>query len=360
MDVEVTPAPIVDDAEPVAPRGFRTLLLWILPVVIVGVAVWVYGSGGRFVSTDNAYVKQDRIDVAPQVSGEVVEVRAKENERVEPGQVVLVLDDSIQRVAVERAQAQLASAKADVEALKAAYREKAGELEVARRTAAYSVREFDRQRELADRQLVAAAQVDVAHRSSDLALGAIGVMQLQLGQTLARLGGDASAPVEKHPAVMTAAAELSRAQLDLTRTVIKAPRAGIVSHLPQAGDHVEAGRSSFAIVTDRDMWVEANFKETDLEYVRPGQRVRIDIDTYGHHAWEGRVESISQATGAEFSLLPPQNASGNWVKVVQRIPVRVAIEARPDDPPLRNGMSADVNIDTGSHTRFDAWFRRGG
>lgn len=360
MDAEVTPAPVIDDEIEEPRRGLRTVMLWILPLLIVGVAVWIYGNGGRFVSTDNAYVKQDRIDVAPQVSGEVFEVRMRENDRVEPGQVVLVLDDSVQRVAVERAQAQLASAKADIEALKAAYREKAGEVEVARRTAAYSVREFDRQRELADKQLVAAAQVDVAHRSSDLALGAIGVMQLQLGQTLAQLGGDASAPVEKHPAVMTAAAELSRAQLDLTRTVIKSPRGGIVSHLPQVGDHVDAGRPSFAIVTDRDIWLEANFKETDLEYVRAGQSVDIDIDTYGHHTWKGRVESISQATGAEFSLLPPQNASGNWVKVVQRIPVRIVIESRDDDPPLRNGMSADVSIDTGAHTRFDSWFGRGG
>jgi membrane fusion protein (multidrug efflux system) len=124
------------------------------------------------------------------------------------------------------------------------------------------------------------------------------------------------------------------------------------------GGRVENGRPAFAIVTDQAVWVEANFKETDLEYVRPGQSVSVDVDTYGGRRWIGRVESIAQATGAEFSLLPAQNASGNWVKVVQRIPVRIALQAGRDDPPLRAGMSAQVEIDTGPHTRFDRWFRR--
>jgi membrane fusion protein (multidrug efflux system) len=135
--------------------------------------------------------------------------------------------------------------------------------------------------------------------------------------------------------------------VDFSHLEVIAPRSGIASRVPQVGDHVTAGRPVLAIVDPTDLWIEANFKETDLEYVRAGQTVEVDLDTYSHRVWQGKVESISQATGAEFAVLPPQNASGNWVKVVQRVMVRVRIERRADDPPLRAGMSATVKIDTG-------------
>jgi membrane fusion protein (multidrug efflux system) len=156
--------------------------------------------------------------------------------------------------------------------------------------------------------------------------------------------------------VRAALAERDKALVDLGHAVIASPRAGIASHLPKVGDRVEEGRAAFAVVTDGTVWVEANFEETDLEWVRPGQQARVDLDTYPGRRWAGRVESISQATGAEFALLPAQNASGNWVKVVQRVPVRIAITVAPGDPPLRSGMSATVEIDTGPHRRFDRWF----
>ena len=158
--------------------------------------------------------------------------------------------------------------------------------------------------------------------------------------------------------VRAALADLDKARVDLSHTRIAAPQAGIASHLPKVGSRVDAGRPAFAIVTDRSVWVEANYKETDLEWVRAGQSVAIDVDTYPNHSWHGHVESIAQATGAEFSLLPAQNASGNWVKVVQRIAVRIVLEPGAGDPPLRDGMSANVDIDTGTHTRFDRWFGR--
>ena len=154
----------------------------------------------------------------------------------------------------------------------------------------------------------------------------------------------------------TAAAELERTKIDLQHTLVSAPQSGIVSHLPKVGSRVDIGRAACAIVSDHGIWVEANFKETDLEWVRPGQPVRIDVDTYAQHRWTGHVESVAQATGAEFSLLPAQNATGNWVKVVQRVPVRIALDLRAEDPPLRDGMSANVEIDTGPHSRFDRWF----
>jgi membrane fusion protein (multidrug efflux system) len=338
------------------PRWVRPVLLWALPLVVVAIGVYWYGSGGRYATTDNAYLKQDRIDVAPQISGDVREVRVLENAAVKPGDVVLVLDDTLLQVARMHAEAELAAARMEVESMRAAYREKAGEVAVARQASHYAISELGRQQELADRKLVPVATLENATRSRDLAIGSIAVLELQLDQARAKLGGDVDRPVDEHPTVRTAAAALEKTRVDLEHTIVRAPRAGIVSHLPQTGDRVEAGRAAFAIVTDGGVYVEANFKETDLEWVRPGETATIEIDTYPGREWTGRVTSIAQATGSEFSVLPPQNASGNWVKVVQRVPVRISIEAKADDPPLRSGASADVSIDTGPHTRFDRWF----
>jgi membrane fusion protein, multidrug efflux system len=288
----------------------------------------------------------------------VREVRVAENAHVEPGQVVLVLDDALLQVAVQRAEAALARARLDVEALRAQYHEKSGEVAVARRTSRYAVREFDRQQELAERKLVPLSSLDAAHHAADTATGTIEVLELQLGQARAQLGGNPDLPIDRHPDVRAAQAGLDKARVDLAHAVIVAPRAGIASHLPQAGDRVEEGRAAFAIVTDGTIWVEANFEETDLEWVRPGQSADVDVDIYPGRRWHGHVASIAQATGAEFALLPAQNATGNWVKVVQRVPVRIALDLSPDDPPLRSGLSTNVTIDSGPHRRFDRWFGR--
>ncbi len=336
----------------------RRLLLWGLPLVVVVVGVYVYGSAGRYVSTDNAYIQQDRVDVAPQVSANVVEVAVPENAHVAPGQPILKLDDSVYRIQVAGAESKLAAARADVETLKAAYHEKNGEIGVARRAAELTDRDFQRQKELAARKLISASALDAADKSLELSQGATHVLALQLEQTSARLGGKPDRPTDSYPTVQVALAELDRARLDLDHTVIRAPQSGIASHLPKVGARVEIGRPAFAIVTDKSLYVEANFKETDLEWVRPGQAVEIDVDTYSQHRWSGHVNTIAQATGAQFSLLPAQNASGNWVKVVQRIPVRIALDLKDGDPPLRDGMSVTAEIDTGAHTRFDRWFGR--
>lgn len=334
----------------------RVLLLWIVPPLIIAVAIYLYGSAGRYVSTDNAYLQQDRVDVAPQISGDVTKVFVTENAHVEPGEPVLQLDDTLPKIAVSAAQSRLIAARADVAGLKAAWREKLGEVSVATQAASFSDRELARQKELAERKLVSASAYDTAARTAKLSRGAIGVLELQVQQTIAKLDGNPARPVDSYPSVQGALADLERARVDLAHTLIQAPQAGIVSHLPKMGGRVDAGRVAFAVVTDKSLYVEANFKETDLEWVRPGQKVRIDVDTFSQHRWSGHVQSIAQATGAAFSLLPAQNATGNWVKVVQRIPVRIALDLHSDDPPLRDGMSATVQIDSGPHTRFDRWF----
>ena len=336
----------------------RRVLLWGLPLIVVVVAVYLYGNAGRYVSTDNAYVQQDRVDVVPQVSANVLEVSVAENSHVAAGEPILRLDDSMYRIAVAAAESKLTAAREELETMKAAYREKNGEIGVARRAAELTLRDYKRQEELAQRKLISASALDAADKTLELSNGTTGVLTLQLAQTAARLGGNPNLATDSYPSVRAALAELDRAHLDLEHTLIRAPQAGIASHLPKVGGRVEIGRPAFAIVTDQSLWVEANFKETDLEWVRPGQAVRVDVDTYAQHRWHGSVQSISQATGAQFSLLPAQNASGNWVKVVQRIPVRIALERQADDPPLRDGMSVTVDIDTGPHTRFDRWFGR--
>ncbi len=333
----------------------RTVLLWVVPVMLIAAAAWAYASSGGHVETDNAYLQQDRVDVAPQVSGNVTAVLVGENAQVEAGQPVLRLDDAAARIAVAAAESRLAAARVDVAALKASYREKLGQAAVARRAAELSTRELERQKQLAERRLIPASELDAVERSTDISVGAVGVLQLQIEQTVARLGGDPGIAPERLPAVRAAQAELERASLDLARTVVRAPQGGVVSHLPKVGSRAEAGRPAFAIVVNAAPWIEANFKETDLEWVRPGQPVRVKVDTYREHTWRGRVESISQATGSTFAVLPAQNASGNWIKVVQRIPVRIALEPGRNDPPLRSGMSATVRIDTGPHSRLDRW-----
>jgi len=180
------------------------------------------------------------------------------------------------------------------------------------------------------------------------------IIRGQMHETAIRLSGNPDLAVNDHPEVRAAAADLQRAELDLDRARLLAPRAGIVSRVPHVGDHLTAGVPALAIVDDSREWVEANFKETDLTRMHPGQPVEIDIDTYPDHQWRGHIESIAQATGAEFALLPPQNASGNWVKVVQRIPVRIAIDADEGAPALRVGMSANVRVDLGPREKDGA------
>lgn len=336
----------------------RRFLVWILPLAVVAGAAYIYGSAGRYVDTDNAYLHQDRVDVGARIAGVVTQVFVAENEHVTVDQPLIKLSDLTFVNDVQAAEARLGSARTDIATLKATYLEKQGEVAVAKRAAEFARRDLARQHEMAKEKLISAQALDTAERSVTLAEGTIGVLQLQLVQAAARLGGNPDLPVDQYPLVRAALAELERARSEVFFSLIVAPQSGIASHLPKVGARVEVGTPACAILSDRGFWVEANYKETDLEWVRVGQPVEIEIDTYGHRRWHGRVDSISQATGAAFSLLPPQNATGNWVKVVQRIPVRIAITLRPDDPPLRDGMSSTVTIDTGPHTRFDRWFGR--
>jgi membrane fusion protein, multidrug efflux system len=338
-------------------RRIRRVLLLLGPIVALTVGGYFYYTSGRIVGTDNAYVKSDVGVVSAEVAGPIATLNVHENDRVEAGEVLFTIDDRPFRVALDRGNAQLAAIKDFVESTKASYRQSLEQLALARTNAAYEQRELDRLTALAERKL--ASDVDIAEQrhERDVANQEIQVTERALDAIRARLGGDLDRPVTEQAAYLAAKSMRDAAELDVERTVVRAPFSGIASQVPTVGHHVQPGAPVMTIVADRDMWIEANFKETDLTHVAVGQPVDIRLDTYPDRRWRGRVESISQATGAEFSVIPSQNATGNWVKIAQRIPVRIAIETHGDDPALRAGMSAVVDIDTGYERPAPGWVR---
>jgi membrane fusion protein (multidrug efflux system) len=222
-------------------------------------------------------------------------------------------------------------------------------LKTARTNVDFYQREYQRQADLAGRQVVSQAQLDKARRDLDTARQQAASLVQQLASIAADLNGDPNIPVEKHPRYLAAEAARDQAARDLAHTVVKAPTAGVVTNVDslQPGEYLAAASPAFSLVAIDHVWVEANPKETQLTYVRPGQPATVDVDTYPGVEWRGEVASLSPASGSEFALLPAQNTSGNWVKVVQRIPIRIRIKTQPGQPPLRAGMSVEVEIDTG-------------
>ena len=222
------------------------------------------------------------------------------------------------------------------------------QLALAQSNVAFYGREYKRQAALAKRSFASQSNLDTARHNFDTAIQLGSVLKESINQIVANLDGAPQAPVEEHSAYKQAEAARDNAALNLERTIVRAPFNGVLGRQPQVGDNVSAGMPVVTMVSQEKVWIEANFKETDMANVRPGQSATIDIDTYSEHGWSGHVGSIAQATGLEFSVLPAQNATGNWVKVVQRVPVRIEIDRKPDDPEIRAGMSVEVKIDTHS------------
>jgi membrane fusion protein (multidrug efflux system) len=324
----------------------RRGLLLAGPLLAAVVGGWFWLTSGRYVSTEDAYVKADKVIISAEVAGTIAGVQVRENQPVQAGDELLRIDDRHYRIALARAEAELAAVSSTIDSIKASLRQKNEELALARTNAAFAEREFTRQSQLAARKLNSQVQLDEARHRLDVARQQISVVEQERAQYLSRLSGNPELPVMQHPDYLQARATRDAAALDLERTVVRAPFAGIASRVPQVGQYVAAGDAMMSVVAADQMWIEANFMETDLTHVHAGLPATVKIDSYPGHEWKGHVLSISQATGAEFSVLPPQNASGNWVKIVQRIPIRIAIDNRDDDPQLRLGMTATVEIDT--------------
>jgi membrane fusion protein (multidrug efflux system) len=245
------------------------------------------------------------------------------------------------------AEAKIQAVRHEIEASRAEFHQIEAEIAEAKERGGFFEQQAVRQRELQERGISAQASLDEAEMELAAAKQRVVGLREKMRTVLAKLGGDPASAVELHPDFREAEAERNMAALDLDDTVVRAPVAGIVSRMRlQPGEWLEEGEPAFSIINPATTWIEANLKETQLAHVRVGQRVEIEVDAYPDEVWHGEVDSISPATGAEFALIPPQNATGNWVKVVQRLPVRIAVEPRQDQPPLRAGMTVAVSIDT--------------
>src|SRR6185369_4484700 len=256
-----------------------------------------------------------------------VAVAVRDNQRVDKGQLLFQIDDRPYRIAVEEAKAMLSSARLQVEALKATYRQKQADAKGAEDTLEYQQREFDRQRQLAASGVAARSTFDQVQNALQVARQKVASTQSDVANVLAQLGGNPNLPPEQHPSVQRAQAALDKAELDLSYTLVKAQEPGIVTKVDQlqVGSYVTASTPVFSMISKR-VWIEANFKETELTHMHPGQSATVEIDTYPEVVFTGKVESLSPGTGLTFSLLPAENATGNWVKVVQRLPVRLNLD----------------------------------
>ena len=325
----------------------RLFLLCLGPAVLLLTGGYYYATGGRFISTENAYVKADKIAISTDISGRVSNIHVNENQYVAKDQLLFSLDKSLLLIERQGITAELAIIRADIKTLQKLYADKLTELKDGEKSAAFFKKEFDRRVKLMKRGVVTQNRFDAAGSNMERARGRADGIRQELGEMLAKLGGEPKIELEVHPRVLEAKARLERVELNLADTEIRAPVSGFITkHDLQTGEYVVAGKPVFSIVGGDKVWVEANLKETELTHVRIRQTAKITVDAYPNKAWKAEVASISPATGAEFSILPPQNATGNWVKVVQRIPIKFKLIDSPYEPPLRAGMSVVVEIDT--------------
>lgn len=310
--------------------------------------LWFYMTSGRYVSTDNAYIKANKILLAADVTGKIVSVSVNNNQQVRKGQELFRIDPTDYQITLNRAQANVAATIIKINELKAQYKQKQAELERAQLATTYNDHDLQRVNNLIARGSISEAQRDDAQLKRDQSYKEELKLQSEVAEILASLNDDPKITPENHPLYIVAKTELAKAELDLDRTRILAPADGVVGNSPNRGDYARTGLPMVNFITSEQIWVEANFKETQLTNVKPGQNVIIHVDMYPDDIWTGHVESISPATGSEFSLLPAQNSTGNWVKVVQRISAHIRVENGPENKPLRAGMSTEVEIDTGS------------
>ena len=348
-------------SRPAPPRrrliGRGLMIGGVLAAGIAAGTLWL--NGGGQVSTDNAYIQADRLLVATDVSGIVREISVQEGQQVAKGEVLFVLDPAPFRHAVDQARANLQQTALQLRSMQSEYRHIQRDIAAQEAAVQLAIVQFERQQQLVNTQSVSRSAYDQARFGLEQAQQQLAALRAQAEQQLAKLGNaGAEGPVEQHPQYLAAAAQLAEAERQLEHATVRAPFAGTVTRVAQLqpGQYLAAATPAFGLVSSDSFWVEAQPKETDLTHVRPGAPATVTVDTYPGRVWHGTVESISPASGATFSVLPAQNTTGNWVKVVQRIPVRVRLEAGEDAPRLSAGMSAEVTIETGHQRHLsDLW-----
>ena len=341
--------------------ALRTVLLVLVPLAAAAIGIYIYAESGRHVTTENAYIKSNVIAISSDVSGRVEWVGVEDSTLVRKGQILFRLDQQPFKIALDRSEAELDLVRTQVEHLRADYHEAVTQVVTEEERVKFLTRQLSRHKKLMDRKLGSEQAYDVAAHDLALAKRQVRVLRQRVQRALQSLRGNPDIRVEAHARFLRARAERDQAAIAWADTSIEAPVDGIVSNMKlQAGEYVEEGDAVFTIIENGKVWVEANLKETQLTHVLQGQSASITVDAYPGVEWPATVDAIAPATGAEFSVLPPQNATGNWVKVVQRIPVLLDVEQPPKGNPLRAGMTVTVAIDTERErtmpVSLQAWF----
>jgi membrane fusion protein, multidrug efflux system len=335
-------------------RRLRWTLFLLLPIVLM-VGVYFYFEGGAYTSTDDAYIEADKVGLSTDVSGMVETIEVSDNQHVTAGQVLFRLDPLPFQLKLDQAQSQLGMVRDNLNALKANYQNVQAQIKQAEDQIAFNQLQYQRQETLARQQFTPQMSLDQAQLNLQTSQQTLASDKAQLASIVANLDGNPDIPIEQHPQYRQALAQRDEAARELRDTVVRAPYNGTVTNVPslEPGMYLPASTTAFNLVDTDRIWVEAQPKETELTEVRAGQPATITVDTYPGREWRGTVASIGPAAQSEFSLLPAQNTSGNWVKVVQRIPLRVEIDTTDKSmPPLRAGMSVEVSVHTGHKRRL--------
>ena len=327
----------------------RLILLVVLPAAALIAGLAFYLAGGRYISTDNAYVGAQKVLITTDIAGKLDRVLVREGQHVAAGEPLFAIDAVPYRFALQGAQSKLDMVRTQFANLKSSYESLSKLVKYGQEGVALKQRDVDRKTALAESRTGSQVDLDTARSALLTAQLQLQLGRQQLSGTLNQLLDNPDLPIEDFPPYQQAKAVLDQAQRDLDHTVVKAPIAGIATQVDniQLGRYVTAGMPVFSVIDDAAPWVDANPKETEITWLRPNQKVDIYVDSFPDRVFHGIVQSVSPGTGAQFAILPPQNATGNFVKVVQRVPVRIVFDPGQDLKLLRAGMSVTVDIDTG-------------
>jgi membrane fusion protein (multidrug efflux system) len=330
-------------------KRLRLVLLVVIPLIALAAGSYLYLMSGRYISTDNAYIGAQKVLITPDISGKIAKVTVTEGQRVNASDALIEIDPEPFRITVAMTQARLDSVKIDFDNLKSNLASTTRRIALARETVDLKQRDFDRKNTLLTNRTGSQVDVDNSQTAVVAAKTQLETLEQQEQGFRNQLLGNANLPIEKYPPYAQAAAALDQAKRDLDHTVLRAPIAGMATQVSsiQMGRYVTAGTPVFSLIDDTRPWIDANPKETDITHLRIGQPVSISVDTFPGRTFRGVVAAVSPGTGAQFAILPPQNATGNWVKVVQRVPIRIEFANNEDVRDLRSGMSVTVDIDTG-------------
>ena len=330
-------------------KSRRRLLMFSLPGLIVlgAAAYWI--NGGRYESTENSYFHQARISIASDISGRLVSVNVTDGELVKAGAVMFTVDPETYKLALQQANIGVDAARLQVQQLKGAYQAAVAQEKVAESDAQYQADQLTKQQSLSAKGVGTGSDLDNAKNNARRAQETTDVAKVAVAYAKIALGGDAEIATDSHPAVAAALAARDSAAYKLSLTEVKAPSDGLVYQATsfKPGQFLTAGAALFAFLPTNEIWVEANFKETQLTHLTKGQAAKVTFDVDPSHPVIGHIDAIGAGTGSEFSLIPAQNATGNWVKVTQRVPVRIVLDKLDTDAPVVSGMSTSVSVDTG-------------